>query len=41
MVKTIFITIDDDDHERLTAIKKRRGWTWEEMLKSAARMVAR
>ena len=39
MVKTIFIVLDDEEHEKLTAIKDRRDMTWKEMLLKAGALL--
>jgi len=39
MVKTIFITLDEEEHKKLTAIKKERLWTWKDMLTYVRRIV--
>lgn len=36
MVKHLHITLDDAEHERITAVKKDAGMTWREFLVAAS-----
>ncbi len=37
MVKSIRVEVEDDQHERLSKIKDRRGYTWKGLLLEGAK----